>query len=158
MIYFDNGDLLDCKCEYICHQVNCQAKMNSGIAKAIREKWPVVYTKYIEKCKKDFRDNKYTRQMLGDIQIIPIGEKKNVINMFGQDGYGYDGKRYTSYDAFWMCLGNIKNNVPKGSKIGFPAGIGSCRGGANWNIILAMIGEVLDNDYEVHIIYKENEE
>ena len=29
------GNLLESDCDYICHQVNCQGKMNSGIAKSI---------------------------------------------------------------------------------------------------------------------------
>jgi O-acetyl-ADP-ribose deacetylase (regulator of RNase III) len=167
MIYFDNGDLLDCNCQYICHQVNCQGKMNSGVAKAIREKWPVVYTKYFdwyvgyEAWASAHENAEYKYQpadaMLGSIQIVEVNNEQKVINMAAQNGYGYDGRRYTSYDAFWSCLGKIKDTIPKGSKIAFPDHIGCCRGGANWNVILAMIGEVLDKDYKVHIIYKEDE-
>ena len=43
------GNLLESDCDYICHQVNCQGKMNSGIAKSIRDKWPVVYNNYMTK-------------------------------------------------------------------------------------------------------------
>ena len=47
MVYFRKGDLLESECDYICHQVNCMGKMNSGIAKQIREKWPIVFQNYI---------------------------------------------------------------------------------------------------------------
>ena len=77
--------------------------------------------------------------------------------MFGQYGYGYNGLRYTSYDAFWSCLGKIKDSVPKGSTIGFPKKIGCDRGGANWAVILEMITEVLGSDYTVYIFYLEDE-
>ena len=40
------GDITNSKANYICHQVNCQGAMNSGVAKAIREKWPRVYKAY----------------------------------------------------------------------------------------------------------------
>ena len=103
--------------------------------------------------------------MLGSIQIVPLYDKYNlvkahehqyVINMAAQNSYGYDGQRYTSYDAFWSCLNKIKDSVPKGTTIGFPKNIGCCRGGANWNIIKIMIEEVL-KDYEVYIYeYNEN--
>jgi O-acetyl-ADP-ribose deacetylase (regulator of RNase III) len=140
------GNLLDSNCDYICHQVNCQGKMNSGIAKSIREKWIEVYHSYMER----FRvENSAT--FLGTIQDIQTFDGPHVINMFSQEYYGYDGRRYTSYDAFWNCLNLIKNIVPKGSKIGFPRYIGCVRGGANWNVIEAMIFEVLDEDYEVYI-------
>jgi cell division protein FtsL len=91
--------------------------------------------------------------LLGQIQVIPVADKKNVINMFAQQYYGYDGKRYTSYDAFWSCLGKIREQVPKGSKIAFPYKIGCDRGGANWNVILSMIAEILGTDYKITICY-----
>lgn len=162
-MHYEIGNLLDSNCSIICHQVNCQGKMNSGIAKAIKEKWPIVFERYEEwymSCKIWARINmdeinnlniNATDIMLGNIQIVPVPEGKTIINMAAQDNFGYDGRRYTSYDAFWSCLGKIKNAVPKGSTIGFPDHIGSCRGGANWNIIKTMIEEVLSKDYEVYI-------
>lgn len=42
-IKFIEGNLLDSTTDIICHQVNCQGKMSSGVAKAIREKYPKVY-------------------------------------------------------------------------------------------------------------------
>ena len=47
MIHHVKGNLLDSNCDYICHQVNCQGVMNSGVAKQIREKWPEVYESYV---------------------------------------------------------------------------------------------------------------
>jgi hypothetical protein len=102
--------------------------------------------------------------LLGDIQIVGLWEDfyatdfhQSVINMFAQEHYGYDGRRYTSYDAFWNCLNLIKKSVPKGSKIGFPGYIGCVRGGANWEVISTMIKEVLSEDYEVYIYFWEGD-
>jgi hypothetical protein len=50
-----------------------------------------------------------------------------------------------------MCLGEILKTVPKGSSIAFPARIGCVRGGANWDVILTMIDEVLVPHYEIYI-------
>ena len=160
MINVIKGNLLDSDCDYICHQVNCMGKMNSGVAKAIREKWPVVFKQYKELCESwhawahahyDQDPIQHTVSvMLGIAQLVPISETQTVINLFGQGFYGYDGMRYTSYDAFWMCLGEIKNKVPKGSKIAFPYNIGCCRGGANWEVIYAMIVAVLNKDYDIY--------
>ena len=93
----------------------------------------------------------WTETLLGEIQLVPVDIDKTVINMFSQQYYGYDGKRYTSYDAFWNCLNLIKENVPKGSKIGFPYRIGCGLGGANWPVIETMIERVLNKDYQVYI-------
>lgn len=127
--------------------------MNSGIAKSIKEKWPIVYQEYMMKY-----FNSLPELLHGGIQIVNISTNEHaqhVINMYSQFNYGYDGKRYTSYDAFWNCLHLIKEAVPEGSKIGFPGFIGCVRGGANWNIIYEMIKEVLEKDYEVYIYFLE---
>lgn len=172
MIYYINGDLLNTQCQYICHQVNCQGKMNSGVAKAIRDKWPVVYHNYMAKynAAADMADEWAVRYegsaptaseiLLGNIQIVGLWEDyyttpihQSVINIFAQQCYGYDGRRYTSYDAFWLCLGKIRETVPKGSSLAFPYKIGCVRGGANWTIIETMIKEALEKDYNI-FIYK----
>ena len=143
MVEYKIGNLLDAPVNYICHQVNCQGRMGSGIAKQIRERWPVVYDSYIQVA---------SPVWLGCIQKVVVDiPQKTVINMFSQEYYGYDGKRYTSYDAFWSCLGAIRDSVPKGSKIGFPYKIGCGLGGANWQVISTMIIEVLGKDYDVYI-------
>lgn len=162
MVTFHNGNILDSEADIICHQVNCQGAMNSGVAKAIRQKWPKVYTEYKAKC--DYEEatvnNLYGQYenpidwsecLLGDIQVVLVDENKAVINMFAQQYYGYDQKRYTSYDAFWYCLGRIKRIINTEKTIAFPARIGCVRGGANWNVILTMIEEVLGADYNVEI-------
>lgn len=159
MITYHSGNILDSGADLICHQVNCRGAMNSGVAKAIRQRWPRVYTEY-HQCAKDidigFGDMQLSwEHMLGHIQVVYLGEEnghsKGVINMFSQEGYGYDGRRYTSYDAFWSCLGEIKKYINPEKTIAFPARIGCVRGGANWEVIFTMIDVVLGDDYNVEI-------
>ena len=163
-MYPQVGNLLDAPVDYICHQVNCQGRMGSGIAKQIRERWPVVYEQYIAGFKAieeesiNWEDQlDVSEVLLGRLQQVKVNDKQTVINMFAQQYYGYDGKRYTSYDAFWACLGGIRDSVPKGSKIGFPAKIGCGLGGANWEVIFRMIEQVLGDEYEVYIYMLEEE-
>ena len=159
MITYHSGNILDSGADIICHQVNCQGAMNSGVAKAIRQKWPKVYTEYHSLAKnlspEEFCDEDLSwTYMLGHIQSVLIPKDRGfqiIINMFAQNGYGYDGRRYTSYDAFWSCLGEIKNSVAPGTTIALPYNIGCVRGGANWSVILKMIEEVLGEDYNVEI-------
>ena len=135
--------------------------MGSGIAKSIRERWPVVYDEYrakfdemeeklIEVCGSWESQVDISDVLLGDVQLVRVGDNKTVVNLFAQQYYGYDGKRYTSYDGFWTCLGKIRETVPVGAKIGFPDHIGCGLGGANWEVICTMIEEAL-NDYDVYI-------
>lgn len=160
MIAHMDGDLLDVQkslnIDIICHQVNCQGVMGSGIAKQIRDTYPTVYDNY----KKKVDDIGDKGALLGSIQIVALYDNyfKNmkhpcVCNFFSQYNYGYDGKRYTSYDAFWNCLNQLKATLSKGSTVGFPYRIGCDRGGANWNVIEKMIEEVLGEDYYVYIVH-----
>ena len=149
MVKYVKGNLLDSNCDYICHQVNCQGVMGSGIARQIRERWPEVYESY-----RDFYEECVYRNrgLLGKIDLAPIyNSDQTVINMFCQDKCGYDGARYTSYDAFATALYNITYQIDTGYKIGFPKNIGCGLGGGNWKVISALIEEILGQDYEVYI-------
>ena len=140
-------DILEIDCQVICHQVNCMGAMRSGVAKAIREKWPVAYEIYL-------LGLKLKSETLGTISVADVDRNKHVVNMYSQYEYGYDGKRYTSYDAFCSCLEEIKafaiyNDI---KSIAFPYNIGCCRGGANWNVIYAMIKSVFsDTELDIYI-------
>lgn len=150
-----NGNLLDTDAELILHQVNCQGKMNSGVAKAIREKWPIVFEEYIKLFSKDFFVVK-----LGICQPVSVTDNQKVINMFSQDNYGYDGKMYTSYDAINTCLGKVKDYcVNNGYKrIALPYKMCCCRGGANWDVIMAMIkANFEDSDITIEIWKLDND-
>lgn len=163
MLSHRTGNLLDTTANYICHQVNCRGVMGSGVAKQIKNKWPVAYTKYVDKVRE--REEQYlsllgdsrsgTVSLLGETQFVDIGNNQKVVNMFAQQDYGYDGVRYTSYDAFEKCLQDIKRTAAPGSTIAFPYKIGSDRGGANWNIIEKMIDEILGFEYTVLIYHLE---
>lgn len=151
MVQYKTGNLLTADVDFICHQVNCQGRMASGIAKGIREKWPEVYAAYMDWHKA----NGHT--IYNNILIVPVENNQSVVNMASQYSYGYDGKRYTSYDAFWECLNRIAQTVPKRSKIGFPYRIGCGLGGANWPVIETMIYMVLGKDFDVYIYCLEDE-
>ena len=59
------------KIDYIVHQVNCQGKMGSGVAKRIKDEYPVVYKNYMAKClSAEKPENVYTT-----IQIVPLYEE-----------------------------------------------------------------------------------
>ena len=154
MINYVKGNLLDSDCDYICHQVNCQGVMGSGVAKQIRERWPEVYDAYRERYEQHDRIGIPTEDMLGDVEAIYIDDgdqERYVVNMYSQHSYGYDDHRYTSYDAFADCLSQISAFVPYGYTIGFPKNIGCGLGGGNWKVISALIEEILGKDYEVYI-------
>lgn len=155
MIVHKIGNLLDSDCMYICHQVNCQGAMGSGIAGQLKTRWPAVYTDYRDFFNYNVLGGRPKHELLGSVIATHVPDDdwpdKVVLSMYAQEYYGYDGKQYTSYDAFWKCLNEIKDIVPKGSSIGFPEKIGCGLGGANWRVIYNMIHEVLAEDFDVFI-------
>ena len=71
-------DILTVESGVICQQVNCQGVMGSGLAKQIRDKWPIVYEKY-----KAYSNN-FTNdfEVLGHWQLISVSETLKVCNFF----------------------------------------------------------------------------
>lgn len=163
-----DGDLFDTKANYICHQVNCQGKMGSGVAKQIREKFPTVYEWYKFKCDEGRRTMKECgfdkSPLLGQVQIVYkkdylVGDydidPQAICNLFSQDQYGYNGRQYTDYAAFEKCLLQLKRMIPAGETIAMPYKIGCGLGGGNWDIVLGIITRVLSDDYTVELWRKE---
>ena len=132
MVTVVKGNLLNASEKIIAHQVNCQKKMNSGVAKAIREKWSDVFEKYQQ-----------TEPQLGFVDFILVDRNyRYVANMYSQDNYGYDGKQYTNYDAFRQCCKTIVEtcrNMPKKYTVAMPYKIASDRGCAVWYKIIDIL-------------------
>lgn len=136
MVTVVKGNLLNASEKIIAHQVNCQKKMNSGVAKAIREKWPNVFEEYQK-----------VEPQLGFVDFILVDRNYHyVANMYAQDNYGYDGKQYTNYDAFRQCCKQIVEicrnlSMTKKYTVAMPYKIASDRGGADWDKIMDILLE-----------------
>lgn len=141
-----DGDLFDTTAGYICHQVNCQGRMGSGVAKIVRERHPEAFQKYLELVRNG--------KPLGSAQFVQ-SNGKIIINMFAQDRYGYNGARYTDYDAFVRCLVEIRRVVPVGAAIAMPYKIGCGLGGGDWETVYHMIEHELGAEYMVELWRKE---
>jgi len=129
-----DGDLLESGERVICHQVNCQGVMGSGLAKQIKAKWPEVYSSYKKYC--DSFTNK--KLLLGKAQGVRVnGNTQIVYNLFGQNTYGY-GHLYTSYDALQKCFIRVAAKH-RGQTIAMPYMLGCNRGGGDWSVVYKMI-------------------
>lgn len=144
MIKFMEGNLFDTKADIIAHQVNCQGKMNSGVAKQVREKYPLAYAEYKTLCSAVGPES-----LLGQLHIVDCGEKI-VANIFAQNNFGYDGKRYTNAQAFSVAMSNLAKVAEEENKsIAIPYKIGCCRGGASWDEEIFIILQLLFEKSEV---------
>ena len=123
-------NLLNVRFGMIVHQVNCKGVMGAGLAKSIREVYPVVYEKY-----------KQLRVMQpGTIQLVKVNPDSEkyplfVVNLFGQVDFGGDAPQ-TNIKSVKNALKKIKKirriesmNLP----IYFPWKIGCGLGGGDWD-------------------------
>ena len=106
----------------LLHGCNAQGRMNSGAARAISDKWPVVKSQYL-KIPKQYLE-------LGKIQRVEVEEHTEVINCITQKYYGRDGKKYASVHAIVQC---IKAAHEEGIKL-YMVKIGSDLGGLDWDL------------------------
>ena len=152
MIKHIKCDIFESGADIICHQVNCQGVMGSGIAKQVRERYPWVYGTYKNFCIGVVEEHKAKPEiMLGTALPVYIDENRVIENLFGQEKYGYDGNCYTNYEKLKDALYTVK--LRHSNKIiAIPYLMGCARGGGDWNIVSNIINEVFNNyDGEVLI-------
>lgn len=148
------GDLCDALANSeiiaIGHQANCFNTMNSGVAKAIRARWPTVYTADCETTKGD-------RDKLGTFSMEAVRDggiiRGFVYNLYGQYNYGYDAKGYTDYESLRNALVAMREDLVwlrSPINLGFPK-IGAGLGGGDWGTISAIIEDVFDDRFAVTI-------
>lgn len=152
MIKVIEGNILDAETDYIIHQVNCKGEMNTGVAKALRDYDEGIYTHYRRMCDKYNFDPQI---LLGLYDRYLIKEEQEVLSLFSQENYGYDGKQYTDIEAFRNGLKLIRHDIPifyfdsdmrcHKTSIALPYKIGCGRGGADWEVIYKIIEDELSN-------------
>lgn len=139
-----DGDIFQSGADVIVHQVNCQGVMRSGVAKQVREKYPVVYQEYLRLCDK-YKSTNNEKGLLGKAQIVKtvVPGVTYIANLFAQENFGYDGKCYTDYEALRECLICISKQF-KHAKIAIPYLMACHRGGGDWDKVSQMIEETLN--------------
>ena len=152
MIKHIKCDIFESGADVICHQVNCQGVMGSGVAKQVREKYPWVYGTYKSYCDgiKTRVSERPTSFLLGVALPVFIDENTIIENLFGQDKYGYDGNCYTSYEKLKDALRIVKIRYSN-KTIAIPYLMGCHRGGGDWNVVYKMIEEVFA-DYDGDVL------
>lgn len=104
-------------------------------------------------------ENDEPKNLLGFCQKVPITvePQKEILNLFGQLNYGYDGSLYTSYTALTIALNDafkyiLQQNSYYGDKkeIAIPYKMGCDRGGGDWKIVESILKD-LSEMYEVDV-------
>ena len=138
MIEYVQGDLLNVRDGLILHSVNCQRRMNSGIAKQIRKKYPEVYENYMK--------SSSGSSMLGEFVPVPISPFLIVGNCYTQEFYGNDGKLYASLTAIEksLTMAMLYCTLNDIYRISMPK-IGAGLGGLNWEDVEKVVNNVFEN-------------
>ena len=123
--------------DIICHGCNIYNTMGSGIAKAIKDKWPEAYSVDCETAPGD-------KSKLGKITYTKNIPNLIIVNCYTQEKYGNNIRVYADYNAIENCFIEVKKTFPL-KKIGMPKiGAGLARG--DWNTIYAIIQKVFCDD------------
>jgi O-acetyl-ADP-ribose deacetylase (regulator of RNase III) len=119
--------------------------MGSGVAKAIKEKYPKAFQDYRQAALMWIKYDHSPEEVLGRVihSIQPDG--KVILNAITQQMYGNDGAKYVSYDAVDKAFLKIAQDVAFcGRGLSMPK-IGAGLGGGNWEVIEAIIKHRLAN-------------
>lgn len=138
MITYKTGDVTLALEPVILHGCNAKGKMNSGVAKAIRERWPEVFTAY-EKAHNQWG------LVTGSNIYVKTTDGKLVVNAITQSNYGRDPNVvYVDYDAIQLCLEDARTALDTFNhrSIAMPM-IGAGLGNGDWSRISLIIEEEL---------------
>lgn len=139
MIKYKQGDLLDVEEGAIIHGCNAQGVMGSGVALAIKTKYPKAYDAY-----KKFEEKHGL--YLASISIRGIHNTSRetpqtfwVCNLITQEYYGKDyHTQYVSYGAIHLGFEKLHKHFPLDVPFHFPR-IGAGRGNGAWDKISELI-------------------
>jgi O-acetyl-ADP-ribose deacetylase (regulator of RNase III) len=141
MIKYRNMDITTVETGIVAHGVNCQKVMGSGVAKAIREKWPEAYRQYITH-----------PSVLGEVCWAKIETGLWVANCHTQVNYGRDGKRYADPEAIRYSLSQVLAWADQKELPVYMPKIGCGLGGLSWNDDVWPILHKLVDKYKNRVI------
>jgi O-acetyl-ADP-ribose deacetylase (regulator of RNase III) len=133
------GNLLQVTNGHIVHGCNAQGVMGSGVALAVKNKYPLAF--------KDYRQHYDGRGLvLGQAYPVAVSTDLVIWNAVTQNLYG-TGIRQVSYDAIATCFEQVNADLlvsTAGTKEVHIPFIGAGLGGGSWPIISAIIEETMD--------------
>jgi O-acetyl-ADP-ribose deacetylase (regulator of RNase III) len=131
------GDLLEFTEDACGHGCNTKRTMGSGVAKALRAKWPQVYQADL-----DF-DEAAGKKRIGRFSFTKVSNNKTVYNIYTQVEYLPRGVDHFEYEGFRKGLSDVfehmKSNGMK--SLALPK-IGAGLAGGRWQDIKKIIEEV----------------
>ena len=141
MIEYRKGDLLAVTSGVIIHGCNSHGVMGSGVALAVKNKYPGAYESY-----RDYIvESKDDQTLLGSVIVYTVNENLLIANMITQKDFGTH-KRQVNYGAIARGFDDLEEfyaNTP-GLVFHFPK-IGAGLGGGDWEVIAEIIEQMCPN-------------
>ena len=139
-IQHHKGDLLASPCTVIAHGCNCFNTMGSGIARAIKARYPLAYE---ADCKTTSGDS----SKLGTFTMCAYPDRR-VFNLYTQYKFGTD-KMHLNYEALVQAPVSLRDTLdehdPRHQEtVGLPR-IGCGLAGGDWEIVEELISDVFPN-------------
>jgi O-acetyl-ADP-ribose deacetylase (regulator of RNase III) len=98
VLKYKQQDITTIESGMIAHGCNVKKRFASGVALAIRNKWQMVYDRYMIHCH---------RSHYGTADIIQLNNNLFVANCYTQLSYGHDGEKYASVEAIHSSLKQV---------------------------------------------------
>lgn len=133
-----NIDITDVKGGVIAHGCNCSGGFGSGVAKSIKDRFPMA--------ERVFRATPACPELLGQYQVVRVSEGLFVANVFTQLKYGYDGERYADPKAIREGLTHLMKNFCYQNALDlYVPRIGCGLGGLDWETEVKPIMQDISN-------------
>lgn len=140
MIKYKQGNLLDVTEGIIAHGCNARGVMGSGVALAVKNKYPLAYDSYLFHIE-------YSKRPLGTVDIIRVAKGIYVANCITQRDYGRDkNKVYVDYGAITSVFTTLHDMVSADPKPLHIPMIGAGLANGDWKIIEEIIERVGPDD------------
>ena len=139
MIQVKRGNIVDGQAIACAHGCNCQGVMGSGVAKALRDRYPNVFLPY----RLAYEQGRFK---LGSVINVWVNPDKVIFNMGTQEYYGYDKQQYASPDAIRECLCKVRTEMQNLNlrSLDIPP-VGCGRGGLTKKVVYPIIAEIFED-------------
>ncbi len=142
-VTYVKGDLLSfAQWNCAAHCVNDEGVIGSGVAKALRDRWPAVYDVY----RKAYDDGELR---LGTFTVADVEAGRKVVNLCAQHSYRKDPadkSRFVDYEALYSGLETLRDALENGVRegrgpysLGVPYLMASDRAGGAWVVVETML-------------------
>lgn len=145
MIEIIQKDITTVDSGVVAHGVNCQRRMGSGVALAIKNKWPEIYEAYMRM--------PGGKEMLGTahaISIHPVFEDLFVVNCYTQEFYGPGDRKYADVSAIEEALVRVMSVAEEYNLDVYLPEIGGGLGGLNFATVVFPIIQQLSTSHNVN--------